>query len=280
MTVVTNAEAVDTNPSAVLHRDLNHEPFRVVSASGFYIQFDDGRKILDATGGAAVSCIGHGDQRVIEAITAQAKTLDYCHTMFYSCPSAEELCQQLIESTDGQMAKAFIVCSGSIYSSTCMYLQREGLIHGMTGSEAMEAAMKLCRQYFMELSTPEPGRTQFIARRESYHGTTLGALSVGCHVGRRAVFEPILMQNISHVSPCNAYRNKMDSESIAEYVARLAKELDDEFQRVGPQNVCAFIAETVVGAVRNVHFPPQSACHSYDPRHSDVFRRLKDTSKP
>lgn len=117
----------------------------------------------------------------------------------------------------------------------------------------MEATMKLCRQYFLELPTPEPNRTRFIARRESYHGTTLGALSVGCHVGRRAVYEPILMQNISHVSPCNAYRNKLDSESITEYVARLAKELDNEFQRVGPQNVCAFIAEPVVGAVRTFH---------------------------
>lgn len=116
----------------------------------------------------------------------------------------------------------------------------------------MEAAMKLCRQYFMELPVPEPSRTHFIARRESYHGTTLGALSIGCHVGRRAIYEPVLMQNISHVSPCNAYRNKSSNESIEEYVARLAEELDNEFQRVGPHNVCAFIAETVVGAVRNV----------------------------
>lgn len=114
----------------------------------------------------------------------------------------------------------------------------------------MEAAMKLCRQYFLELPTPEPSRTQFIARRESYHGTTLGALSVGGHAGRRKGYEPILMQNVSHVSPCNAYRNKLDAESVAEYVDRLAEELDAEFQRVGPQNVCAFIAETVVGAVR------------------------------
>ncbi|RFU79731.1 plp-dependent transferase [Trichoderma arundinaceum] len=227
MTVVTKAEAVEAKSSAVLHRDLKHDPFRVVSSSGFYLQFDDGRKILDATGGAAVSCIGHGDQRVVEAISAQAKTLDYCHTMFYSCPSAEDLCQKLIESTNGRMAKAFIVCSGS---------------------EAMDAAMKLCRQHFMELPVPEPSRTHFIARRESYHGTTLGALSVGCHVGRRAMFEPVLMQNISHVSPCNAYRNKMSSESTEEYVSRLARELDDEFQLAGPQKVCAFIAETVVGA--------------------------------
>ncbi|KAL7928623.1 pyridoxal phosphate-dependent transferase [Trichoderma chlorosporum] len=227
MSAFINAEVVGTNPSAVLHRDLKQNPFKIVSSSGLYLHFDDGREILDATGGAAVSCIGHCDQRVIDAIAAQAKTLDYCHTMFYSCPSAEDLCQQLITSTNGRMAKAFIVCSGS---------------------EAMEAAMKLCRQYFLELPTPEPSRIHFIARRESYHGSTLGALSVGCHVGRRAVYEPLLMQNISHVSPCNAYRYKTDDESIEEYVVRLAKELDDEFQRLGPQKVCAFVAEPVVGA--------------------------------
>ncbi|KAL7812301.1 Adenosylmethionine-8-amino-7-oxononanoate aminotransferase-like protein [Trichoderma gracile] len=227
MMSATNSDVVDTACSAVLHRDLKLAPSRVVSSSGLYIQFDNGRRILDATGGAAVSCIGHGDERVIEAITIQAKALDYCHTMFYSCPSAEDLCQQLIQSTGGQMARAFIVCSGS---------------------EAMEAAMKLSRQYFLELPTPEPSRTHFIARRESYHGTTLGALSVGGHVGRRKGYEPILMQNVSHVSPCNAYRYKLDDESTAEYVDRLAQELDAEFQRVGAHKVCAFIAETVVGA--------------------------------
>jgi adenosylmethionine-8-amino-7-oxononanoate aminotransferase len=122
MTAISKAEATDGTPSAVLHRDLKQDPFRVVSSSGNYIQFDNGRKVLDATGGAAVSCIGHGDQRVVDAIAAQAKVLDYCHTMFYSCPSAEELCQTLIESTNGQMAKAFIVCSGSLFISIHMKL--------------------------------------------------------------------------------------------------------------------------------------------------------------
>lgn len=125
------------------------------------------------------------------------------------------------------MAKAYIVCSGS---------------------EAMEAAMKLCRQYFMELPTAQPQRTRFIARKQSYHGTTIGALSMGGHVGRREMYEPILSPNISHVSPCNAYRGKLSDESTSAYVGRLAKELDDEFQRVGPDTVCAFVAEPVVGA--------------------------------
>ena len=112
----------------------------------------------------------------------------------------------------------------------------------------MEAAMKLARQYFLELDPPQPSRTKFIARKESYHGTTLGSLSMSGHVGRRALFEPMLMPNISRVSACNAYRGMKPGESVANYVARLAEELDAEFQRVGPEDVCAFVAEPVVGA--------------------------------
>jgi len=113
----------------------------------------------------------------------------------------------------------------------------------------MEAAMKLARQYYLEQNPPQPQRTRFIARKESYHGTTIGALSMGGHVARRAAFEPMLLDNVSHVSACNAYRGMLDGESNEEYVARLAKELDDEFVMVGVDKVCAFVAEPVVGAV-------------------------------
>jgi adenosylmethionine-8-amino-7-oxononanoate aminotransferase len=113
----------------------------------------------------------------------------------------------------------------------------------------MEAAVKLARQYFLELSPPENKRTRFISRRQSYHGITLGALAVGGHEYRRAKFEPLLMKNVSRVSPCNSFRGKRPGETDESYVARLAKELDDEFQAVGPDTVCAFIAEPIVGAV-------------------------------
>jgi Aminotransferase class-III len=116
----------------------------------------------------------------------------------------------------------------------------------------MEAAMKLARQYFLELPTPEPLRTKFIARKESYHGNTLGALSMGGHLGRRALFEPMLMSNITWVSACSAYRGMLEGETEDQYVGRLAKELDDEFQRVEPEKVCAFVAEPVVGAVSSL----------------------------
>lgn len=113
----------------------------------------------------------------------------------------------------------------------------------------MEAAMKMARQYFLELPRAQPQRIRFIARHESYHGTTLGALSMGGHRARRAIYEPMLMDNISRVSACNPYRGMFDGETIEEYVGRLARELDDEFVRVGANTVCAFVAEPVVGAV-------------------------------
>lgn len=121
----------------------------------------------------------------------------------------------------------------------------------------MEAAVKLARQYFLELSPAQNQRTRFISRKQSYHGITLGALAIGGHEYRRAKFEPLLMKNVSRVSPCNAFRGKKTGETDEEYVARLAKELDDEFQAVGPETVCAFVAEPVVGAVSAL----SSVCH-------------------
>lgn len=116
----------------------------------------------------------------------------------------------------------------------------------------MDAAMKLARQYFLELPEKQPQRTRFIARQQSYHGITLGPLGLGGHVGRRAPFEPMLADNTSRVSPCYAYRGMKEGETESEYVQRLAEELDAEFQRVGPQTVCAFVAEPVVGAVSHL----------------------------
>jgi len=113
----------------------------------------------------------------------------------------------------------------------------------------MEAAVKLARQYFLEKDTPEPQRIRYISRRQSYHGITLGALAMGGHEYRRKKFEPLLMDNVSRVSPCYSFRGKGVHETDEQYVARLAQELDDEFQRVGPDTVCAFVAEPIVGAV-------------------------------
>lgn len=214
-------------PSPILHRSLHRDPMQVVSGKGNYLTFENGQKFLDATCGAAVACLGHAHPGVADAVSTQMQTLSYALTLIFSTPITEELGQFLIDSTHGQMSKCFLVSSGS---------------------EAMEGALKLARQYFLESPSPQPRRVNFISRHHSYHGTTLGSLAVGGHVGRRKHFEPILAQNFGKVSPCNAYRGKSDDESNEAYVVRLADELEREFQRLGPHTVCAFVAEVVVGA--------------------------------
>ncbi|KAL4795664.1 pyridoxal phosphate-dependent transferase [Aspergillus venezuelensis] len=213
--------------SAVLHRSTRFIPQKAIGGTGSYLFLEDGTKFFDSTGGAAVSCLGHGHDGVAQAMIDQLKRVEYCHTAFFGTDVSEELATFLVESTGGKMEKVYVVSSGS---------------------EAIEAALKLARQYYLELPTPQPQRTRFIARLPSYHGITLGALSAGGHVARRQPFEPLLSTNTSHVSPCYAYRGKKDGELDEDYVQRLADELDAEFERVGPDSVCAFIAEPVVGA--------------------------------
>ncbi|KAH8892603.1 alanine-glyoxylate aminotransferase AGT2 [Thozetella sp. PMI_491] len=197
----------------------------VESASGLYITVDDGQQILDATGGAAVSSIGHGNARVKRAIVAQLDKFTYAHPGYFQNTISHELADLLVQSTGGKMARACLVGSGS---------------------EAMETAMKLARQYWLELD-PQAPRTHFIARKSSWHGCTLGTLSIGDLKARKQPFMEILHDNVSHVSPCHPYRDLKKGESPEAYVARLAQELEDEFQRLGPDTVCAFVAETMVG---------------------------------
>ncbi|TKX19653.1 aminotransferase class-III-like protein 2 [Elsinoe australis] len=231
-------------PSSVLHRTLHTDPQKVTSAKGLYLTLANGQRILDATGGAAVSCLGHGDERVKAAVMDQMDKVAYCHSLFYGTDAVEELATELVGTTGGEMGRAFFVSSGEFFFGVSLLWKEE---RGW-GSEAMEAAVKMARQYFLEVSPAEPKRVNFIARKESYHGTTLGSLSVGGHRSRRALFEPMLLQNVSWVSPCNAYRFKKDGESVEQYVARLAEELNLEFQRLGSETVCAFVAEPIVGA--------------------------------
>jgi len=197
----------------------------VESGRGIWLRLASGQEVLDGSGGAAVACLGHGHERVIAAIEAQSRRVAYAHTSLFSSHPAEELADLLLAGEPGDLTHAFFVSSGS---------------------EAMEAALKLARQYFVERGEPE--RTRFIARRQSYHGNTLGALAAGGNRARRTLYEPILSSAFSHISPCFAYRFRGAGESDADYVARLAVELEAEFQRLGPHRVIAFIAEPVVGA--------------------------------
>ena len=216
---------MSVSKSRVLHRSLRETPPRAIGGEGVWLIGEDGRRILDASGGAAVSCLGHQPPRVLEAMARQASKLAYAHTSFFSSEPAEALADKLVGHEPGGLGYAYLVSGGS---------------------EAIEASIKLARQYFIEAGQPQ--RQRFIARRQSYHGNTLGALAAGGNAWRREPYAPLLSAAFSHVTPAFAYHEKGDSESEADFVARLAAELEAEFQRLGPENVAAFIAEPVVGA--------------------------------
>lgn len=211
--------------SRLIHRSLHHDPPIATRGEGIFLYDADGRAVIDGSGGAAVACLGHGHPRVLAAMRSQLDKLTYAHTALYSCESAERLADLLVGEAPGGLTHAWF-CS--------------------SGSEGCEAALKLARQHFVEAGQPQ--RVHVIARRQSYHGNTLGALAAGGNAMRRALYAPMLGANFHHVAPCYAYRDPADDETDADYVARLLAELDAEFQRLGPDTVIAFMAETVVGA--------------------------------
>lgn len=212
------------NTSRILHRDPKVPLPVAMAGDGPFVIDAGGRRYLDASGGAAVSCLGHSEGRVIAAIKAQLDRLPYAHTSFFTSEPAEELADFLIARAPEGLEHVYFLSGGS---------------------EANETALKLARQYFWERG--ETGRSRFIARRQSYHGNTLGALSVGGNAARRAVYEPILLP-VSHIAPCYDYRHRAAGETEEDYGRRAADELEPEILRLGPETVIAFIAETVGGA--------------------------------
>lgn len=247
------AHDISQNQSGVLYHQLRRQPLNIVGGRGSYLLTEDGLEILDATSGAAVSCLGHSDKRVHAAIQEQLQRIPYCYSMFFTNSAAEDLSRFLVDSTGGKMSRAYIVSSGKAEQDSSDVIERseDQLLtrHVYEGTEAVEASLKMAVQYFMELPNPQPQRVNFIARKQSYHGNTLGSLSLGHHVGRRALYEKVLAKNTHHVSQCYPYRGMKPGVTVESYVERLAQELEDEFQRLGPDTVCAFVAETMAGAV-------------------------------
>ncbi len=217
--------------SAVFHRSSATAPPTAVSGSGCYITDAEGRTYLDASGGAAVSCLGHDDPDVRRAIHEQLDQLAYAHTGFFTSEPTERLAQFLVDRAPDGIEKVYFVSGGS---------------------EAVEAALKLARQFHLEQGRPE--RRHVIARWQSYHGNTLAALSTGGNRWRRAPFEPLLMP-AHHISPCFPYRFKEDGESEEAYGRRTADELEAKIQELGEDSVIAFIAEPVVGATSGAVAP-------------------------
>ncbi|KAK2006846.1 aminotransferase class-III [Colletotrichum eremochloae] len=209
----------------LMHRSLVQHPSMVESASGVYLHLANGQKVIDACGGAAVALLGHGNEEVIQAIADQARRVSYVHTQAYTTQPAEDLANLLLDGKPHGLEKAFFVSSGS---------------------EAVESALKLARQYHYEKGQPQ--RLHFISRRQCYHGNTIATMSVSTVAARKVPYQGFGYPHVSYVSPAYAYQYRRRDETEAEFTARLLAEIEAEFQRVGPGNVIAFVAETVVGA--------------------------------
>ena len=228
--------------SAVFHRQVVRGLPTAVRGDGLHLYDAAGRRYIDASGGAAVSCLGHNHRGVIEAIRDQLDRIAFAHTSFFTNEPMEALADNLTADAPGMISKV-------MYTSG--------------GSESVEAALKLARQYFVE--TGEPERRHLISRRQSYHGNTLGALAAGGNAWRRAPFQPFLMDAVRHISPCYAYRGQAEDESPEAFGLRVADELEDEILALGPSTVAAFIAEPVVGATLGAV-----------PATSGYFRRIRE----
>ena len=211
----------------LINRTFNHDYPTIASGKGIRLVDTNGKRYFDASGGAAVSCIGHGNPKVIAAIQQQVEQAAYAHTSFFVSQPSEDLADFLVErAPEGFGRVAFV--SG--------------------GSEAVEAALKLTRQVHIERG--EPHRSHFIARGQSYHGGTLGMIALAGPRPTRTLVEPMFGESLSmsHIPPCYAYRHKREDESETDYGLRVARALEEEILRVGPEKVAGFVAETVSGS--------------------------------
>ncbi|MER9024332.1 aspartate aminotransferase family protein [Mesorhizobium sp. M0815] len=224
----------------ILHRTIHSTLPVAIRGQGIELFDAEGKSYIDASGGAAVSCLGHGHPDVIAALHAQLDRIAYAHTSFFTTEVAERLADRLVEDAPKGLDHVYLVSGGS---------------------EAVEAALKMARQYFVEKG--EPQRRHLIARRQSYHGNTLGALATGGNEWRRAQFRPLLIET-HHIDPCYAYRYQKHGESDEAYAARAAQQLEDKILELGPDEVIAFVAEPVVGATLGA-VPPVA----------DYFKRIR-----
>jgi len=210
--------------SSVFYRNPRHTYPRGARGEGVYLYDDTGKQYLDGSGGAAVTCLGHGHPDVIAAIKGQVDQLAYAHTAFFTNEPQEQLAARLAERFGEEGARVYFLSSGS---------------------EANETAIKLARQYWLAKGSPD--KHVVISREQSYHGNTLGALSLSGNPMRREIFAPCL-HDWPRIAPCYAYRHQQDDETDDEYGERAAQALEDAIIQHGAENIAAFIAETVVGA--------------------------------
>ena len=209
---------------SVFYRSPGHQYPIGMRGEGVYLYDSTGKQYLDGSGGAAVSCLGHGNEKVIEAIREQVGTLAFAHTAFFTNEPQEKLAAGIAERFGEDGAKVYFAAGGS---------------------EANETAIKLVTQYW--IAKGKPSKSTFISRNQSYHGNTLGTLSLSGSPGRRKIYRSII-GDWPKIDPCYAYRLQQDGESDEEYAVRSANSLENAILEAGAENVAAFFAETVCGA--------------------------------
>jgi adenosylmethionine-8-amino-7-oxononanoate aminotransferase len=220
---------------AVFPRNFLKAYPQAVRGEGCFIYTADGQRYLDAAGGAAVVTIGHGVAEIASAMSAQASRLAYVHSSQFQTAVAEKLAERILALAPREMQKG-----GRVYFTS-------------GGSEATETALKLARQYWIERG--QPTRFRVISRQQSYHGSTLGALSVSGNVRRREPFTPMLSE-WGHIPPCYCYRCPFGLR-YPECNVDCADELDRVLTRQGSGDVAGFIFEPIVGATLGAVPPPE-----------------------
>jgi len=215
-----------THATSLFSRHLR-KPYPVaVRGQGCWIVDASGRRYLDASGQAAVVSIGHGIAEIGRAMAEQSSKIAFAHTTQFVSEPAEKLAARVLA-----IAPANFRNGGRVYFTS-------------GGSEATETAIKLARQYFLE--TKQPLRYRVVSRKQSYHGSTLGAMSVSGNVGRRAPYAPMIPE-WGHVAPCFCYHCPFDKTYPGCNVA-CADDLDKFLRANDASSVAAFLFEPVVGA--------------------------------
>ncbi len=237
----------ETGTGALFPRDFRRRYPLAARGEGCWIFTDEGKKLLDAAGSAAVVSIGHGVGEIGEAMAEQARRLAFVHSSEFHTRAAEELARQLLD-----LAPANFRQGGRVLLTS-------------GGSEATETAIKLCRQYFLERG--EPQRAKIVSRRQSYHGSTLGALAASGNVGRREPYEPLLA-NWDKIAPCYCYRCPLGLR-FPECNIACADDLETHLRENGSEDVAAFLFEPVSGATLGAVAPPEG----YAKRIEEICRR-------
>jgi adenosylmethionine-8-amino-7-oxononanoate aminotransferase len=219
--------------SHVFYRNPSKTYPTAVRAEGVWIWDSEGKRYLDGSGGACVVTIGHGVREVQDAAARQMEAISFAHGSQFTTGACEELAGRVAAlSSDTELDRVYFVSGGS---------------------EAVETAVKMARQYWREVG--EPDRAKVLSRWTSYHGNTAGALALGGHTGRRSPYQPLILHT-PHVEPCYCYRcpygKKQDSCAL-----ECAEALDRTIRYEGPESVAAFIAEPVVGATAGALVPPE-----------------------